>query len=118
MQNNYLLIFYFLIFGVVLSTIIYSLSFFLIKRNEDTEKNLAYECGFNPYDDARKSFDIRFYLIAILFMVFDLESVFIFPWAVTLDYNFAFGFWTMVEFLIELVVGYVYVWYAGALEWE
>jgi NADH-quinone oxidoreductase subunit A len=90
----------------------------LIKQNNDIEKLTAYECGFNPYDDARKLFDIRFYLIAILFIIFDLETAFIFPWILTLNINFSFGFWTMIEFLIELLVGFIYIWNINALEWE
>ena len=82
------------------------------------EKLTAYECGFNPYNDARKIFDVRFYLIAILFIVFDLEAAYVFPWAITLDVNFSLGFWTMIEFLVELVTGYIYVWGIGALEWH
>jgi NADH-quinone oxidoreductase subunit A len=118
MQLNYFLIFIFLLFGVFLSIIIYSLSFLLIKQEKDIEKLSSYECGFNPYDDARKIFDVRFYLISILFIVFDLEAIFVFPWVISLNCNFSFGFWTMIEFLIELVVGFIYVWYIGALEWE
>lgn len=118
MQFNYSIIFIFLIFGIFLSIIIYSLSFFLIKQEDDTEKLTAYECGFNPYDDARKIFDVRFYLIAILFIVFDLEAIFVFPWSITLTSTFSLGFWTMIEFLVELIVGFFYVWYIGALEWE
>ena len=97
---------------------IYSISFFLINQEDDVEKLTAYECGFNPYEDARKIFDVRFYLVAILFIVFDLETAFLFPWCMTLDCNFSLGFWTMVEFLTELIVGYVYIWYVGALEWN
>jgi len=116
--ENYNLLLLFLFFSLFLSVLLYSISFFLVKREDDVEKLTAYECGFNPYEDARKVFDVRFYLIAILFIVFDLESVFVFPWIMTLSSNFSLGFWTMIEFLIELIVGYVYVWYVGALEWE
>ena len=116
--ENYNLLLLFLLFSLFLSVLLYSISFFLVKREDDVEKLTAYECGFNPYEDARKVFDLRFYLIAILFIVFDLESVFVFPWIMTLSSNFSLGFWTMIEFLIELIVGYVYVWYVGALEWE
>lgn len=115
---QYSKIFIFLILSLFLSLIIYSFSFFFIQQNENVEKLTAYECGFNPYEDARKLFDIRFYLIAILFIVFDLETAFIFPWILTLNINFAFGFWTMVEFLFELLVGFIYIWYINALEWE
>lgn len=100
---------------MVLSIIIYGLSFFLIKKEDDIEKLTAYECGFNPYNDARKVFDVHFYLIAILFIIFDLEAAYVFPWTVTLNCNFSLGFWTMVEFLIELVIGYIYIWGSKAL---
>lgn len=118
MQQNYFFIFIFLLFGIFLSVIIYALSFILVKQENDVEKLSAYECGFNPYEDARKIFDVRFYLIAILFIVFDLEAIFVFPWALSLSSNFSFSFWTMMEFLIELVIGFIYVWYISALEWE
>jgi len=84
----------------------------------DAEKLSAYECGFNPFDDARNRFDIRFYLVAMRFIVFDLEASYRFPWAVTLGEQTATGYRTMVDFVRELVVGYVYAWRMGALEWE
>jgi NADH:ubiquinone oxidoreductase subunit 3 (subunit A) len=116
MLSNYLNIFIFLLFSLFLSILLFSLSFTLIKQKDDVEKLTAYECGFNPYDDARKVFDVKFYLIAILFIIFDLESVFIFPWVLTLSSNFSLGFWTMIEFLIELIVGFIYIWSSDALE--
>lgn len=116
--QNYSIIFIFLLFSIFLSAIIYSLSYLLIKQENDVEKLSAYECGFNPYEDARKVFDVRFYLIAILFIVFDLEAIYVFPWAISLGSNFSFAFWSMIEFLIELVVGFIYVWRISALEWE
>jgi NADH-quinone oxidoreductase subunit A len=118
MLSNYLNIFIFLIFSLILSIIIFNASFFLIKQQDDSEKLTAYECGFNPYDDARKVFDVKFYLIAILFIIFDLEAVFMFPWVLTLSVKYSFGFWTMIEFLLELIVGFVYVWCSYALEWD
>ena len=88
----------------------------------DTEKLSAYECGFNAFDSARQKFDVRFYLVSILFIVFDIEASFLFPWAVSLfDLPKAAmhqAFWTMVVFLVELFLGYIYVWKKGALEWE
>ena len=118
MNINYLHIFILLAISTSLSILIYFVSFLIISKKTDVEKLTAYECGFNPYDDAKKVFDVRFYLIAILFIVFDIESVFIFPWVMTLDCNFAIGFWSMMEFLSELIVGYIYVWYIGALDWS
>ncbi|NTV93944.1 MAG: NAD(P)H-quinone oxidoreductase subunit 3 [Thiobacillus sp.] len=84
----------------------------------DSEKNSPYECGFEAFEDARMKFDVRYYLVAILFILFDLEIAFLFPWAVVLDQIGAFGFWAMVLFLAILVVGFAYEWMKGALEWE
>ncbi|KAF4318529.1 hypothetical protein JM18_006724 [Phytophthora kernoviae] len=117
MLLNYSKIFIFLILSLFLSILIFILSFVLIKQKDDLEKLTAYECGFNPYDDARKVFDVKFYLVAILFIIFDLEAVFVFPWVLTLSSNFSWGFWTMIEFLVELVIGFVYIWCSDALEW-
>lgn len=117
LSNNFL-IFIFLWVSLGLAFLIYGLSFILVKQVDDVEKLTAYECGFNPYNDARKLFDVRFYLIAILFIVFDLEAAFVFPWAINLDCNFSLGFWSMIEFLVELVAGYIYIWGIGALKWH
>nr|YP_010394662.1 NADH dehydrogenase subunit 3 [Phytophthora quercina]DAZ89099.1 TPA_asm: NADH dehydrogenase subunit 3 [Phytophthora quercina] len=117
MLLNYSNIFIFLILSLFLSILIFILSFSLIKQKDDLEKLTAYECGFNPYDDARKVFDVKFYLVAILFIIFDLEAVFVFPWVLTLSSNFSWGFWTMIEFLVELVIGFIYIWCSDALEW-
>jgi NADH-quinone oxidoreductase subunit A len=90
----------------------------LAPKNPDTEKVSAYECGFNAFDDARMKFDVRFYLVSILFIIFDLEIAFLFPFAVALDDIGVFGFWSMMTFLGVLTVGLVYEWKKGALEWE
>jgi len=87
-------------------------------RNPDPEKVSAYECGFNAFDDARMKFDVRFYLVAILFIIFDLEVVFLIPWAVAFTQAGEFGFWAMMIFLAILTVGFVYEWKKGALEWD
>jgi NADH-quinone oxidoreductase subunit A len=87
-------------------------------RNPDPEKLSAYECGFNAFDDARMKFDVRFYLVAILFIIFDLEVSFLFPWAVTFGELGLYGFWSMMVFLGVLTVGFVYEWKKGALEWD
>jgi len=87
-------------------------------RNPDPEKISAYECGFNAFDDARMKFDVRFYLVAILFIIFDLEVAFLFPWAVAFKDLGDFGFWSMIVFLGVLTVGFAYEWKKGALEWE
>ena len=116
--NEYLLILIFFVAASLLSTIIFVLSYFLVFQKEDQEKLSAYECGFNPFEDARMTFDIRFYLVAILFLIFDLEISFLFPWVTSLNSIDWFGFWTMVVFLIILTIGFVYEWFKGALEWE
>ena len=87
-------------------------------RNPDSEKVSAYECGFNAFDDARMKFDIRFYLTAILFIIFDIEAAFMFPWAVSFASAGEAGFWAMMVFIAELLLGYIYVWRRGALEWD
>ena len=87
-------------------------------RNPDPEKTSAYECGFNAFDDARMKFDIRFYLVSILFIIFDLEVAFLFPWAVGFKDMSDVGFWSMMVFLLILTVGFAYEWKKGALEWE
>jgi len=92
--------------------------FLIAYRNPDPEKLSAYECGFNAFDDARMKFDVRFYLVAILFIIFDLEVVFLFPWAVSFGSIGMFGFWAMMIFLGVLTVGFIYEWKKGALEWD
>jgi NADH-quinone oxidoreductase subunit A len=87
-------------------------------RNPDSEKVSAYECGFNAFDDARMKFDVRFYLVAILFIIFDLEVVFLIPWAISFTEAGEFGFWAMMIFLAVLTVGFIYEWKKGALEWD
>ena len=87
-------------------------------RKPDPEKLSAYECGFDPFDDARMKFDVRFYLVSILFIIFDLEVAFLFPWAITLGDVGLFGFWSMMIFLAVLTIGFIYEWRKGALEWD
>lgn len=93
-------------------------SFIIARQKPDPEKLSAYECGFEAFDDARSQFDVRFYLVAILFIIFDLEVAFLFPWAVALGDIGLFGFWSMLLFLGILTVGFIYEWRKGALEWE
>jgi NADH-quinone oxidoreductase subunit A len=93
-------------------------SFMLGRQRPDSEKLSPYECGFDPFEDARVRFDVRYYLVAILFIIFDLEVAFLFPWAVSLGDVGLFGFWSMVLFLGVLTVGFIYEWRKGALEWE
>lgn len=93
-------------------------SLLVAKQKPDPEKSSAYECGFEPFTDARNKFDVRFYLVTLLFIIFDLEIAFLFPWAISLRDIGAFGFWSMVVFLGILTVGFIYEWKKGALDWE
>ena len=97
---------------------ILGLSYILASQKSDTEKVSAYECGFDPFDDARSTFDVRFYLVAILFIIFDLEVAFLFPWAVVFGDIGFFGFFSMMFFLAILTIGFIYEWKKGALEWD
>jgi len=116
--REYLPILMFLGLAVVLSILMVAASLIIARQKPDTEKLSAYECGFEAFDDARRKFDVRFYLVAILFIIFDLEVAFLFPWAVSLGQIGMFGFWSMVAFLGVLTIGFVYEWKKGALEWE
>ncbi len=116
--REYLPILIFLAVALGLAGAMVIASFILAKQNPDSEKLSAYECGFEAFDDARSQFDVRFYLVAILFIIFDLEVAFLFPWAVAFGDVGLFGFWSMVIFLSILTVGFVYEWRKGALEWE
>ena len=115
---DFLPILVFFIIAVVLALIIVTLSYVLSVQNPETEKLSTYECGFEPYEDARNIFDVKFYLIAILFIIFDIETMFLLPWSVSVSQINALGFWSMIDFLLELGVGFVYIWYVGALEWS
>jgi NADH-quinone oxidoreductase subunit A len=106
------------LFSFFLACFILFLSFRLTINNPDTEKLSTYECGFEPYEDARNIFDIRFYLVAILFLIFDLETIYFFPWSITAGLLNSQGFWFMFDFIFELLVGYFYAWQIGALDWE
>jgi len=116
--EEYYSIFILFLVSVGLACIILGASYFLGVQKPDTEKVSVYECGFNPYEDSRNKFDVRFYLVAVLFIVFDLEAMFLFPWAISLSQISSMGFWTMVDFLFELTVGFIYIWKIGALDWE
>lgn len=106
------------LFSVFLASLIIFLSTRLGAYNPDVEKLSAYECGFDPYEDARNVFDVRFYLVAILFIIFDLEAVYFFPWCVSFSFLSLDGFWGIMDFVIELLIGFIYAWEVGALEWE
>ena len=115
---QYVPILMFLGIAVGLAVIIVLASYIAARQRPDSEKLSAYECGFDPFGDARGRFDVRFYLVAILFIIFDLEVAFLFPWAISLGDIGLFGFWSMVVFLGVLTIGFVYEWKKGALEWE
>ena len=116
--NNYLTIIIFLAIALILSLGFLILNFAFSPKNPDPEKLSAYECGFEPFSDSRMEFDIRFYLVAILFIIFDLEIAFLFPWAITLGNIGLFGFFSMMLFLFILTIGFIYEWKKGALDWE
>jgi NADH-quinone oxidoreductase subunit A len=116
--QEYLFIFIFFCFSIILSLIIFGASYLLAIHKPDTEKLSPYECGFDPYEDARQAFDVRFYLVSILFIIFDLEAMYLFPWVISLNQIGVIGFWVMIDFLIELGIGLVYAWRIGSLEWE
>jgi NADH-quinone oxidoreductase subunit A len=115
---DYLPIAIFLGVALLIGVALMAAPFLIAVRNPDPEKVSAYECGFNAFDDARMKFDVRFYLVAILFIIFDLEVAFLFPWAVAFQEIGAFGFWSMIVFLLVLTVGFIYEWRKGALEWD
>ena len=116
--SQYAGLFIYFIICCILAFIFFGLSYVVAAQNGDTEKLSAYECGFDPFDDARSTFDVRFYLVAILFIIFDLEIAFLFPWAISLGSLGALGFWSMMIFLGILTIGFIYEWKKGALEWE
>ena len=116
--SEYLPILLFLFIGIGLAIGMTAMSFIIGDTKPDKEKLSAYECGFEAFDDARGRFDVRFYLVAILFIIFDLEVAFLFPWSISLSKIGIFGFWSMMFFLLILTVGFIYEWKKGALEWE
>nr|QYC61968.1 NADH dehydrogenase subunit 3 [Guinardia striata] len=115
---EYLPVVVLILFAIFLSLLLLTLSYFLSVQNPETEKLSSYECGFEPYEDARHKFSVNFYIVAILFIVFDIEAMYLFPWSVSLSQLDISGFWSMIDFIIELGVGYVYVLYMNALDWE
>lgn len=118
MKEEYLGIFIYLCFAIFLACLIVALSYFLVTQSPETEKLSTYECGFEPYGDTRNQFNIRFYIIAILFILFDIEIIFMLPWCVSVSQLNLLGFWSMVEFLLELGIGFIYAWCVGAIEWS
>ena len=116
--KDYLSIILFLIIALCVSVAFIVINFVLSPKKPDPEKLSAYECGFEPFDDSRMEFDVRFYLVAILFIIFDLEIAFLFPWAISLGSIGLLGFCSMMIFLFILTVGFIYEWKKGALDWE
>ena len=116
--QDYLPLVIFIGIAFAISAAILFAPFVIAVSKPDPEKVSAYECGFEAFDDARMKFDVRFYLVSILFIIFDLEVAFLFPWAVSFKETGAFGFWSMMVFLGVLTVGFVYEWRKGALEWD
>ena len=118
MLEQYFPILLFILIGAGIGLLLLTVGRFVSPNRPNPEKLSPYECGFEAFEDARMQFDVRYYLIAILFILFDLEIAFLFPWAVVLPEIGAFGFWSMMIFLAVLVIGFAYEWKKGALEWE
>ena len=116
--NDYFIFLFFLGFVVTLSFILFTLSYFLVADDVYFEKISAYECGFEPFEDTRVKFDVRFYLVGILFLVFDIEVMFVYPWVACFSLHTSLSFVTMFFFLLILVIGFVYEWQKGALDWS
>lgn len=115
---EYTSLFIFIIIAIVISSIIPTLSYILGIKKGDVEKVSIYECGFDPFADSRQKFEVRFFLVAILFIIFDLEISFLFPWSIVITDINIFGYWTMIIFLGLLTIGLIYEWMKGGLEWE
>jgi len=118
LQSLYLLLIPFTIYAFALTCIIFFASYFMVPRREDKEKLTPYECGFDPFEDTRSTFDVKFYLVAILFIIFDLEIVYLFPWSISLFSINIFGYAVVIIFLIVLTIGFFYEWTLGALDWQ
>lgn len=116
-KEEYTVVFIFLIVAIILALVIAVLSYTLTSQKPESEKLSSYECGFEPYEDARHRFDVKFCLVAILFILFDIEVVFVLPWVLSLSQLNLLGFWSMIDFLLELGIGFIYAWKMHALEW-
>lgn len=117
MLKNYGILSIYCIICLILVFILFAIAFFLAPEKKNNEKNSAYECGFEPFDDAKGSFDVQFYTVGILFIIFDLELAYIYPWAKVLSSLGPLGYWTMIIFLTILTLGFIYEWKRGALNW-
>ncbi len=116
-KEEYLTVFIFLLIAVILALVIAILSYTLTSQKPESEKLSSYECGFEPYEDARNKFDVKFCLVAILFILFAIDVVFLLPWTISLSQLNLLGFWSVIDFLLELGIGYIYVWKMYALDW-
>lgn len=116
--EEYLPILIFLVLAIIISFGAIFMSVVFAKRDDYSEKSSTYECGFEPFSDTRGKFDVKFYLVAILFIIFDLEIIFLFPWAIALNDLDLMGFWSMMFFLFVLTIGFIYEWIKGALDWN
>ena len=118
MYIEYKYIFSYFLFFLIIGFLLFFLSFLLVYQKPNNEKLSAYECGFNLFGDARAKFEVRYYLVAILFIIFDLELLFLFPWVISLNYLNWFGIYSMIFFLFILTLGFIYEWFCGALDWK
>ena len=117
LEEEYFQIRIFIVFSIFLASLIVVLSYLLVTQKPESEKLSTYECGFEPYEDAKNRFDVQFYTVALLFVLFDIEMIILLPWCLSLSSLSALGYWSMLEFLLELGLGFVYVWCIGALDW-
>ncbi len=117
-NSNFLNLLLFIVFTLIILFVLFNVSYYLMQRNIDIEKLSAYECGFDPFEESLGRFDIKFYIVAILFLIFDLEIVFLFPWSVILFQIPLFSFWIIFYFLFILIIGFLYEWKKGALDWN
>ena len=117
-KNEYTLVLIFIIIALLLALILIGASFFLSNQNPESEKLSPYECGFEPFEDTRHVFNVKFIVIAIFFILFDIEIMFLMPWCVSLSKLGLLSYWSMIDFLFELIVGYFYIWYCGSLDWD
>ena len=117
-KSDYFVILIFLFCSIVLTVIIFGASYLLVSHNPDVEKISPYECGFDPFEDARNEVDVRFYLVAILFIIFDIEVAYLYPWAVIISEIDSFNYLVFLDFMGELVVGLFYAWRIGSLDWQ
>lgn len=117
MLIEYILIFKYMFFCLLISLILFFVSFFFVYQKSNFEKISIYECGFSPFGDSRGRFEVKFYIVAILFLIFDLEIVFLFPWVLIIDYISILNFFIILFFFLILLIGFIYEWFKGALDW-